>query len=330
MNKYIRSLITNENAPTLVHKIRPEYEHYHFKDLSKDVLTYIENSVAENTTRARESDIQVFRGWGGHLPSTPEEIAQFFAAQAKVKKVSTLQRYGSSLNHWHGANRCSSPCKNELVRAVLGGIARTHGRKQKQAKPLLIDDIKALIDSNQGTQLADYRNRSMILLGFTGAFRRSELISIDYTHLEFVSEGIQVTLPKSKTNQNGRLEVKAIPKAKRDPKYCPVNHLRNWLSVSGINYGPIYRRITRKGGLGDHPLTGDGFSKILRKRCIEAGLDPTGISPHSLRAGFITTAYLAGKDRLKTKQISGHRNDDTFERYIRDADLYRNNAADLF
>jgi len=307
---------------------RQDIHAYH--DLSDDVLTYIENSVAENTIRSRVSDIRVFIGWGGHLPSTPEEVAHFFADQAKVKKISTLHRYGTSLNHWHGANRLPSPCKTELVRAVLGGIARTHGRKQKQAKPLLIEDIKMLIDAHQGDRLIDFRNRSMILLGFAGAFRRSELISLDYSNIEFVSEGVQITLTKSKTNQSGQREVKAIPHAKRDMKYCPVNHLKNWLRVSRTGHGPIYRQITRKGVLGNNPLTGDGFCKILRKLCIKAAMDTTGISPHSLRAGFITTAYLAGKDRLKTKQISGHRSDVTFERYIRDADLYRNNAADLF
>jgi integrase len=301
-----------------------------YHDLSDEVLHYIENSVSKNTVRSRESDIRAFLRWGGHLPSTPEEVAHFFADQAKVKKFSTIQHYGTSLNHWHGANRYPSPCKTELVRAVVAGIGRTHGRKQKRAKPLLIEDIKQLIDAHQGDQLADYRHRSMLLLGFIGAFRRSELCAINYSDLEFVSEGVQVTLPKSKTNQSGEREIKPIPYAKREVQYCPVNHLKEWLRVSGINQGPVYRRITRKGVLGDHPLTGDGFSKMLKILCQKAQLDTAGISPHSLRAGFITTAYLTGKDRLKTKQISGHRSDEIFEKYIRDADLYRNNAADLF
>jgi integrase len=301
-----------------------------YQDLNPEVLTYIKNSVADNTTRARESDIKTFLNWGGHLPSTPEEAANFFADQAKTKAVATLERYQSSLNHWHGAKRLPSPCKSELVRAVLGGISRTHGRKQRRAKPLLIDNVKTIIDHNQGTRLADFRNRSIILLGFSGAFRRSELIALRYSDLEFVEEGVLVKLRKSKTNQQGKYEAKPIPYASRDSKYCPVRRLAEWLQTAEIEHGSVYRRIRRNQQLGDAALSGDGFYKLLRKLCKDAGLDTIDFSPHSLRAGFITSAYLAGKDHIKTKQISGHRHQETYESYIRDADRYRNNAADLF
>ena len=139
-----------------------------------------------------------------------------------------------------------------------------------------------------------------------------------------------MTLRKSKTNQQGNQEIKAIPNAKLDEKYCPVRHLSKWLDISGISDGPVFRRIRRNQKLGEELLTGDGFYKLLKKLCNEAGIESKQITPHSLRAGFITSAYLAGKDHIKTKQISGHRHHETYERYIRDADRYRNNAADLF
>jgi len=327
MTKLISRYRNNQGENSL--EVPPNQENT-YQDLNPEVLTYIKNSVAESTTKARESDIKIFINWGGHLPSTPEEVANFFADQAKTKAVATLERYQSSLNHWHGAKRLPSPCKNELVRAVLGGISRTHGRKRRRAKPLLIDDVKTIIDHHQGTHLADYRNRSIILLGFSGAFRRSELISLRYSDLEFVEEGVLVKLRKSKTNQQGKHEVKPIPYASRDAKYCPVRRLSEWLHTAEIEHGPVYLRIRRNQQLGDTALSGDGFYKLLRKLCRDANLDTIDFSPHSLRAGFITSAYLAGKDHIKTKQISGHRHQETYESYIRDADRYRNNAADLF
>ena len=194
----------------------------------------------------------------------------------------------------------------------------------------MIDDIKNIVNHNQGSRLIDIRNRSLILLGFSGAFRRSELIALKYSDLEFVPEGVLVTLRKSKTNQQGNQEIKAIPNAQLDKRFCPVRHLSMWLDNSGISGGPVFRRVRRNQKVGQEALSGDGFYKLLKKLCTEAGIESEKISPHSLRAGFITTAYLAGKDHIKTKQISGHRHHETYERYIRDADRYRNNAADLF
>lgn len=303
-----------------------------FHNVSDEVIDYLNHSVADNTIRARKADLGVFVRWGGHLPSTPEEVANFLADQARAhnKKPSTLGRYISSLNHWHGANRLPSPCKSELVRAVNAGIGRKHGTKPKQAKPLVTDMIKGIIDAIEGNRTADVRNRAMISIGFSGAFRRSELITLTVDDLEFVENGVNITLKKSKSNQVGKKECKAIPYARRGPKYCPVKLLQKWLDRSEITAGPIFPRIYKSGCIGQKPMTGNGFYKLLSVLVNNAGMETTGYSPHSLRSGMITSAHRAGKDRFKTKEVSGHKNDACFDKYIRTDDPYTDNAADLF
>ena len=301
-----------------------------YENLCPEIISYLSNSASENTIRAREADLRVFLDWGGHLPSTEEEVATFLAQMASNRKHATLSRYISTLNHWHGAKRLPSPCKCELVRAVMSGIARTNGRGQKRAKPLVVEHIKILLDSINGDHMADHRDRALISVGFAGAFRRSELTAIHTDALEFVIEGVRIKLPRSKTDQVGQGQIKAIPYAKKDPHYCPVGLLKAWIHTSKIQNGPIFRRVMTNGAIGTKALHSDSFYVILKKRLEKAGINEELISPHSLRAGLITSAFIAGKDRFKTKQISGHKDDRTFEKYIRDSDLYRDNAADLF
>jgi integrase len=156
------------------------------------------------------------------------------------------------------------------------------------------------------------------------------LVALKVENLEFVEQGVRVSLPRSKTDQEAHGQIKAIPYARQETAYCPVRLLLAWMERAKIDEGFVYRRIYRSGAVGKQAILSDGFYKCFKRHVEAAGLNPKEFSPHSLRAGLITSAYLAGKDPIKTKQISGHKNDRIFESYIRDADLYANNAADLF
>jgi integrase len=208
----------------------------------------------------------------------------------------------------------------------MRGIRRAHGAAQHQAKPLLREDLFVVLGS-LGHRLKDLRDKVLLLLGFAGGLRRSELASIDVIDFERVGEGIILTIRRSKTDQDGVGRKIGIPFGRTI--HCPVRALDNWLSAARIEAGPVFRPVDRHGRVSASRLSGEAVSLIVRKRMGAAGFDPTGYSGHSLRAGFATSATRAGVSTFKIRQQTGDASEAILSRYVREGELFLGNAASI-
>lgn len=285
---------------------------------------YVRESLATNTRRAYLSDLDHFAASGGSIPATPETVAAYLAEHAGRLTVATLVRRVASISKVHEARGLPNPCRAEIVKATMSGIKRWHGCAQDQAKPLLKEDLFCVINA-MGDGLKDARDRALLLIGFAGGFRRSEVVGLDVSDVEHVRQGVILRLRRSKTDQEGAGRKIGIPHGRT--RYCPVLALEAWLHVSGVETGPIFRPVDRHGRIAPNRLSGDAISVVVRERVAVAGLDPSGFSGHSLRAGFATSAAQAGVSSLKIRQQTGHASDAMLSRYIRDGELFIDNAA---
>ena len=265
-----------------------------------------------------------FRLWGGTIPSTEEEVATYLAEHAQALKVATLIRRLAALSAAHDSRQLPNPCRSPLIRATRRGIRREVGTAQKQARPLLRDDLFEVLKAT-GNSLKDFRDRALLLIGFAGGFRRSELCEINCTDIERVRQGIILTLRKSKTDQEALGRKIGIPFGRS--KYCPVTALDQWLEVAGIDGGAIFRRLNRHGHVFSEVMSGEAVCHVVKQRVALIGFDPAGYSGHSLRAGFATSAAKAGIQGWKIRAQTGHASDALLSRYIRDGELFVDNAA---
>jgi integrase len=224
----------------------------------------------------------------------------------------------------HRALGYDDPCKTEIVKATMSGIRRTKGMAQREAQALQRDNLFTVLE-HMGERPIDIRDRALLLIGFAGAFRRSELVGFDCSDVEPVGRGIVLHLRRSKTDQTGQGRKIAIPHGRT--RWCPVRHLADWLAHAGIEQGPLFRSIDRHGHIAQDRLSGDAVATIIKRRVEAAGFDPTTFSGHSLRAGLATSAAMAGASSWKIRQQTGHRSDAMLARYIRSADLFVDNAA---
>jgi integrase len=288
------------------------------------VRDLIEHSVSDNTRIAYASDMKHFITWGGALPASPAMIASYIAAQAQMFAVATITRRVATLSKAHQAMGEANPCQSALVKATLRGLRRKQGTAQKQAKPLLKDELFAILDS-MGDSLKDVRDRALLLLGFAGGFRRSELVGLDVADIEIVRQGIIITLRHSKTDQEGIGRKIGIPHGRT--QHCPVAAVATWLERSKVTQGAVFCPVTRYGHLQPVRLSGDAVSEVIRERLAAIGINPEGYSGHSLRAGFATSAAQAGVSTLKIRAQTGHASDAMLSRYIRDGELFIGNAA---
>lgn len=292
--------------------------------LPERVADYVRDSVAENTRRAYLSDLAHFESWGGHVPADAEVVAAYLAAHAETLSVATLARRVASLSKAHEAKGALNPTRSVLVKATLQGIKRSRGIAQHEARPLLRDELFLALDAMDDT-LKDVRDRALLLVGFAGGFRRSELVGIDRGDIELVRQGMIVHLRRSKTDKLGAGRKVGIPNGRTG--HCPVAALEGWLTRSGISDGPVFRPIDRHGRMGDQRLSGEAVSLVIKERLETAGIDPAGYSGHSLRAGLATSAAQAGIPSWKIRQQTGHASDAMLARYIRDGELFVGNAA---
>src|SRR5262249_52803086 len=212
----------------------------------------------------------------------------------------------------------------ELVRATLKGIRRTRRRTQQQAKPMLRGHLLLVLDA-VGGGLKDIRDRALLLIGFAGALRRSELVALDVGDVEHERQGIVLRLQRPKTDQDRQGQTIAIPHGRT--RWCPVAALDAWLAASAITVGAIFRPVDRHGRVHDIRLSGEAVSLVIRERLAAAGLDPTGYSGHSLRSGLATSAAQAGVPAWRIKAQTRHASDAMLGRYIRDGELFTENAA---
>ena len=231
-------------------------------DLSDDVAGYVRDSLAENTRRAYLSDLAHFEAWGGTVPATPDVIASYLAAHGETLSISTLTRRLASIAKAHRARGIPSPTATELVHSVLRGIKRTRGTAQREAKPLLKEDLFLALDA-MGDSMKDVRDRALLLLGFAGGFRRSELVGLDHADIEHVRQGLVIALRRSKTDQEGAGRKIGIPHGRT--RWCPVATLDAWMTASGITEGAVFRPVDRHGRIHEGRLSGEAIALVVRE-----------------------------------------------------------------
>jgi integrase len=291
---------------------------------SHAVATYVCDSLAQNTRRAYLSDLAEFERWGGSIPASTETIAEYLAARAHTLAVATLVRHLASISKAHEARGLPNPTRSELVRATLSGIRRTKGRAQREAKALLRDDLLLVLDA-MGDSIKDIRDRALLLIGFAGALRRSELVGLDVGDIEHVRQGMILHLRRSKIDQGGEGRKIGIPFGRS--RWCPVAALDAWKAASGITLGAIFRPVDRHGHIRSARLSGEAVSLIIYMRAAAGGLDANRYSGHSLRAGLATSAAQAGVSTWRIRAQTGHASDAMLSRYIREGELFTENAA---
>ncbi len=303
------------------------------KNLHEDTLKNLQNSKANNTLRAYKSDFKDFgifcskHGFKS-LPTEPKIIALYLTHLSKTSKISTLRRRLVSISKVHKIKGHYLDTKHPVIIENLLGIKRIKGSIQKGKKPILINHLKAIINVINEQKLEEIiklRDISLVLIGFGGGFRRSELISIDYEDLEFVPEGVKILVKKSKTDQFGEGMLKGLPYSE-NITYCPVNNLKKWLSISNINSGPIFRRFTKGANLSVNRLTDQTVVLLIKKYLKLAGIENANYSGHSLRSGFATVAADSGADERSIMAMTGHKTTQMVRRYIREANIFKNNA----
>ena len=303
------------------------------KKLHEDTLNNLKSSKANNTLRAYKSDFKDFgvfcakHGFSS-MPTEPKVVSLYLTHLSANSKISTLRRRLVSIGVVHKLKGHYLDTKHPIIIENLMGIKRKKGSVQIGKKPILINHLKQIInviDEQKIEKIKKLRNKTLILLGFGGGFRRTELISINKEDLDFVDEGVKITLRRSKTDQFGEGLIKGLPYFTNE-KYCPVTNLKNWLILSKIKTGPIFRRFKKGTILTDHRLTDQSVVLII-KDCLKiAGIENQNFSGHSLRSGFATVAAASGADERSIMAMTGHKTTQMVRRYIKDANLFKNNA----
>ena len=304
------------------------------KALQEETLLNLQSSKANNTVRAYKSDFRdfgLFCAQNGFksLPSEPKIVSLYLThLSTKEIKMSTLKRRLVSIGVIHKLKGHYLDTKHPIIIENIMGIKRRKGSLQKGKKPLLINNLKLIInviDEYNSQDLKKFRDRSIILMGFSGGFRRNEIVSLDYDDLDFVFEGLKINLKRSKTDQFGEGSIKGLPYFD-NAKYCPVLSLKNWIEISNISSGPLFRRFSKGSKLSENRLTDQTVALLIKKYLKLAGIDNKNYSGHSLRSGFATTAAESGAEERSIMAMTGHKSPEMVRRYIKEANLFKNNA----
>jgi site-specific recombinase XerD len=304
------------------------------KALQDQTLNNLKSSKANNTIRAYRSDFKdfsVFCAKNGFksFPTDSKVVALYLTyLSSKGTKISTLKRRLVSLGVIHKLKGHYLDTKHPIVIENLMGIKRKIGSFQQGKKPILINQLKSIInviDNEKTKEIKKIRDKTLILIGFGGGFRRSELVSIDYNDVELVSEGVKIVIRRSKTDQFGEGMVKGLPYFSNQ-NYCPVLHLKKWLELSNIKSGPIFRRFSKSFKLSENRLTDQSVALLLKNYLDVAGIENKNYSGHSLRSGFATVSAESGADERSIMAMTGHKTTQMVRRYIKEANLFKNNA----
>ena len=303
------------------------------KSLHEETLNNLKSSKANNTLRAYKSDFKDFgRFCAKHgldsLPTEPKIVSLYLTYLSKNSKMSTLKRRLVSISMVHRLKGHYLDTKHPIIIENLMGIKRVKGSIQKGKKPILINHLKSIInviDQQEINEIKKSRDKTIVLVGFGGGFRRTELISINHEDLEFVPEGVKITLKRSKTDQFGEGMVKGLPYFSNE-LYCPVINLKKWLELSNIKSGPIFRRFVKGSVLTNNRLTDQTVVLIIKNYLNLAGIENKNYSGHSLRSGFATVAAESGADERSIMAMTGHKTTQMVRRYIREANIFKNNA----
>tara|TARA_B110001454_G_C12636555_1_gene399349 strand:- start:49 stop:1002 length:954 start_codon:yes stop_codon:yes gene_type:complete len=303
------------------------------KLLHQETLNNLRNSKANNTLRAYKSDFKDFGAFCSKhgfnsLPTEPKIISIYLTHLSKNSKISTLRRRLVAISMVHKLKGHYLDTKHPIIIENLMGIKRTKGSMQKGKKPLLINHLKSIInviDEQNYNEIKKARDKTIILIGFGGGFRRTELISIDHEDLEFAPEGVKITIKRSKTDQFGEGMIKGLPYFSNE-NYCPVINLKKWIELSNTKSGPIFRRFVKGSRLTNYRLTDQSVALLIKNYLNLAGIENANYSGHSLRSGFATVAAESGADERSIMAMTGHKTTQMVRRYIREANIFKNNA----
>jgi site-specific recombinase XerD len=299
------------------------------KALQEETLKNLQNSKASNTVRAYKSDFKDFglfcvQNGFKNLPTDPKIVSLYLThLSAKEVKLSTIRRRLVSIGVIHKMKGHYLDTKHPVIVENLMGIKRRKGTVQKGKKPILINELKKILKVIE--DIKKLRDKSIILIGFSGGFRRNEIVSLDYEDLDFVHEGLKITIKRSKTDQFGEGSIKALPYFE-ESVYCPVVILKRWLNISKISKGPLFRRFTKGSKLTNYRLTDQTVALIIKDYLNIAGIDSKNYSGHSLRSGFATSAAESGAEERSIMAMTGHKSSEMVRRYIKEANLFKNNA----
>ena len=291
------------------------------KNLELETIKNLRNSKSTNTLRAYQSDyndFSLFCSKNGFqvMPTQPKILALYITHLASYSKYSTLKRRLASISIIHKTKGHYIDTKHPIIVENLMGIKRTNGSNQKGKKPLLINDLKLLIkaiDESKEKNIRKIRDKALVLIGFSGGFRRSELVDIEYTDIEFVKEGVKIFVKRSKTDQSGEGMTKAIPYFD-NINFCPVKALNKWVVEAELKEGKIFN------------ISDKNVALIIKKYANHAGLDAHRYAGHSLRSGFATSTAESGAEERNIMAMTGHKSTEMVRRYIREANLFKNNA----
>jgi site-specific recombinase XerD len=304
------------------------------KALQEETLLNLQSSKSKNTVRAYKSDFKdfgLFCAQNGFksLPSEPKIVSLYLTyLSTKDAKMSTLKRRLVSIGVIHRLKGHYLDTKHPSIIENIMGIKRRKGSIQKRKKPLLINSLKELInviDQQDNQEIKKLRDRSIILIGFSGGFRRNEIVSLNFEDLDFVEEGLKIQIRRSKTDQFGEGFFKALPYFDNS-KYCPVISLKNWIEISKIETGPLFRRFIKGSKLSENRLTDQTVALLIKENLKLAGIDSKNYSGHSLRSGFATSAAESGAEERNIMAMTGHKSTEMVRRYIKEANLFKNNA----
>jgi len=309
--------------PFSILKIKPKTKNISkdIKALEEETLKNLRNSKSNNTLRAYKADYNDFSLFCSKnnfqsMPTQPKIMSLYLTYLSKTSKYSTLKRRLASISVLHKMKGHYIDTKHPIIMENLMGIKRTNGSNQKGKKPLLINELKALIKAIHQSKEKDFRksrDKALLLIGFSGGFRRSELVDVEYEDIEFVTEGVKIFVKRSKTDQSGEGMTKAIPYFDNE-NFCPVKSLKNWIEVSDLREGKIFN------------ISDKSVALIIKKYANNAGLDAHRYAGHSLRSGFATSTAESGAEERNIMAMTGHKSTEMVRRYIKEANLFKNNA----
>lgn len=291
---------------------------------------YVAQAKAENTKRAYAADWRHFSAWCSEhhleaLPATVDALALYLAALAEVTKVSTLTRRVSAVSQAHQMAGFESPTTDIRVRTVMAGIRRAKGVSQQGKKPIVTEDLRCMLELLPDN-LQGLRDHALLLAGFAGAFRRSELVALNVEDLEFNRDGLVITIRRSKTDQEGQGRRVGLPYGSR-PETCPVRAIQTWIDFLGQTTGPVFRAVNRHGQVSARRLSDRAVALVVKRAVERVGLSASEFAGHSLRAGLATSAAAAGVSERSIMAQTGHRSVTTVRKYIREGSLFLENAA---
>lgn len=298
--------------------------------LAEQARTFAVAARAERTRDAYRQQWSAFEAFCQvhglrSMPAAPSTVAMYLSARAaEGRKVATLAQALAAISQAHQLAGHTSPRSSTAVRETFKGIRRTLGSAPAQKAPLLASQLRAIAAELPET-LGAQRDRALLLVGFAGAFRRSELVALDVSDCAFSTEGLTITLRRSKTDQEGLGRKVGLPYGSK-ASVCPVRALQAWLDAAGVTEGALFRSVDRHGNVGGE-LGGRDVARIVKRAAAASGLDAKVFAGHSLRAGLATSAAKAGKGAHAIMKTTGHRSVAMVQRYIRDAELFNDNAA---